>query len=66
MVKVDNEQKQAFIIKLSIETPLSYTDSQYLIKYIDDNGNLDTAEDIYTNDGIEALIQYKTILGAGF
>lgn len=66
-MKVDNERKQEFIKKLSIETPLSPDDSEYLVKYIDSNGNLDTAEQIYEKEGLGSLIGYKQLLvAAGF
>lgn len=61
---MDNEQKQKFMNKLAIETFLSHADSQYLINYIDRNGNLDTAKEIYEKKGFDSLVSYKALISA--
>lgn len=55
-----------FIKKLSIETALSYKDSESFIKYIYSiGGTTDTIYDIYNNQGIIGLNIYASQLNLG-
>lgn len=58
-----SEKEHSFIKRIAIETPMSYEESTCLVNHIRMFGNLETAKEIYENEGFLALVVYKNMLG---